>query len=92
MRVGFAAGAGPMLSAWLFSDSEAGTVAVIATFSEAGTGSREADAFVERGSKPVAALGGLWMRAVLGVYARETGEGMIFSDTEPDAPEIVIGK
>lgn len=27
------------------------------------------------------------MRAILGVYARETGEGMIFSDTEPEAPE-----
>ena len=26
------------------------------------------------------------IRAILGVYARETGEGMIFSDTEPDAP------
>jgi stringent starvation protein B len=26
------------------------------------------------------------IRAVLGVYARETGEGMIFSDTEPDTP------
>jgi stringent starvation protein B len=27
------------------------------------------------------------VRAVLGVYARETGEGMIFSDTESDNPE-----
>jgi stringent starvation protein B len=27
------------------------------------------------------------MRAILGVYARETGEGMIFSDNEPDSPE-----
>ena len=27
------------------------------------------------------------MRAILGVYARETGEGMIFSDNEPEAPE-----
>lgn len=27
------------------------------------------------------------IRAVLGVYARETGEGMIFSDNEPEAPE-----
>ena len=27
------------------------------------------------------------IRAVLGVYARETGEGMIFSDGEPETPE-----
>ncbi|HEX4023782.1 MAG TPA: ClpXP protease specificity-enhancing factor [Steroidobacteraceae bacterium] len=26
------------------------------------------------------------IQAVLGIYARETGEGMIFSETEPDAP------
>lgn len=27
------------------------------------------------------------MQAILGIYARETGEGMIFSDNEPEAPE-----
>jgi stringent starvation protein B len=26
------------------------------------------------------------MQAILGIYARETGEGMIFSETEPDGP------
>jgi len=29
--------------------------------------------------------------AVLGIYARETGEGMVFSDTEPDAPPPTEG-
>ena len=27
------------------------------------------------------------IRAILGVYARETGEGMIFSEGEPEAPQ-----
>jgi len=27
------------------------------------------------------------IRAILGVYARETGEGMIFSEGEPETPE-----
>ncbi len=26
------------------------------------------------------------MAAVLGIYARETGEGMVFNESEPDAP------
>ncbi len=26
------------------------------------------------------------MAAVLGIYARETGEGMVFNENEPDAP------
>ncbi len=26
------------------------------------------------------------MQAILGIYARETGEGMIFSESEPDGP------
>jgi stringent starvation protein B len=29
------------------------------------------------------------MSAVLGIYARETGEGMVFNDNEPDAPTPV---
>lgn len=27
------------------------------------------------------------IRAILGIYARETGEGMIFSEGEPEAPQ-----
>jgi stringent starvation protein B len=26
------------------------------------------------------------MAAVLGIYARETGEGMVFNESEPDEP------
>ena len=26
------------------------------------------------------------MGAVLGIYARETGEGMVFNESEPDSP------
>src|SRR5437588_9522212 len=64
LRVGFAAGSGPMLSAILLSDSVVGTAAA-ATLGEVGIGRRDVEALTDRGNNPSAGLGGLSRRVVL---------------------------
>src|SRR4029077_10747170 len=63
LRVGFAAGAGPMLSAMVFSDSVDATSVAPPTLGSAGI-ARYAVNFAGRGSRPKAALGGVCGRAV----------------------------
>src|SRR2546427_2327762 len=82
LRVGFAAGAGPMLSAKAFSDSEGGVAVRAATLGKAGIGSREVEAFVGRGSKPSAERGGVSSRAVFSVESVESGGA---EDLDPEA-------
>src|SRR5437879_9479651 len=67
LRVGFAAGAGPMMSARVFRDSEGRTAVRAATLGKAGMESREVEAFAERGSKPSAGPGGVSSRAFFSV-------------------------
>src|SRR5579863_1729342 len=66
LRVGWATGAGPILLAWLFSESEGATADALVTLGAAGMASRGADALAERGSTPTAAVGGVCMRSALG--------------------------
>src|SRR5580704_16947049 len=85
LRVGFAAGAGPMLSARALSDSEGG-IAAAADLGKAGSESREEGAFADSGNKPSEGARGASMRAVFGV---EAGDAKV-AGSEIEGPEAAV--
>src|SRR5690348_9368595 len=75
LRVGFAAGAGPILSARVFSDSRGGTVAATNDLGKAGIGSRGGATFADSGNRPSEGIRGVSTRMVPGVEGAAVAAG-----------------
>src|SRR5690242_3334375 len=69
LRVGFAAGAGPILSARVFSDSRGGTEAATNDLGKTGIGSRGGATFTDSGNRPSEGIRGVSTRTAPGVEA-----------------------
>src|SRR5437588_7678066 len=97
LRVGFAAGAGPIVSARVLSDSEGGATAATNDFGKAGIGTRLGETFADNSSRPKEGARGISRLTVLAVesggavavaadapVAVTAGTGVADADAEAD--------